>query len=98
MLRRHPPSLRLRQLAAPALLLGLGASVALAAASAWVPAVLVPATWTAVLAGAPAAGGVRRRDPAALLVPAALAAIHLGWGAGFWLSCVAGPPTLPKAA
>ncbi len=98
MLRRHPRSLRVRQLAAPALLLGLGASAALAAAGAWVPAVLVPAAWAAVLAGAAAVEGVRRRDPAALLVPAALAAIHLGWGAGFWLSCVAGPPTLPKAA
>lgn len=98
MLRRHPRSLRLRQLAAPALVFGLFASAALASAGAWPTAILLPSAWATVLAGAAAAEGLRHRDPAALLVPAALAVIHLGWGAGFWLSCVAGPPRGPRAA
>ncbi|MYE32669.1 MAG: glycosyltransferase family 2 protein [Chloroflexi bacterium] len=89
MLRRHPRSLRPRQLAAPALTLGLCGSAALTAFGATLPALLLPAAWVAVLAGAAAAAGWRRRDPAALLVPFALVAMHLGWGAGFWRSCIA---------
>ena len=86
MLRRHPRSLRARQLAAPALVLGLAGSAALAAAGMAPAAAVLPAVWLATLAGGAAAEGWKRRDPAALLMPAALAAMHLAWGAGFWCS------------
>lgn len=83
-LRRHPRSLRPRQLAAPALALGLAGSAALAAFGMPRAAALLPLAWTAALAGGAAAAGWRGRDPAALLVPPVLAVMHLAWGAGFW--------------
>ena len=82
-LGRHPRSLRARQLAAPALVLGLAGSAALAAAGMVELAAVLPALWMAALAGGAAVAGWRRRDPAALLMPAALATMHLAWGAGF---------------
>ncbi len=86
MLCRHPRSLRARQLAPPALLLGLAASAVLAA-SGVAGAGLVPFAYAAVLAGAPAASARARRDPrAALLLPAVLATMHLAWAAGFLAS------------
>ena len=91
MLRRHPRSLRARQLAAPALVLGLAGSVALAVAGMAPAAALAPAAYVLALLGGAAFAGWRRRDAAALLMPAALAAMHLAWGAGFWRSWAAGP-------
>ena len=84
MLRRHPRSLRPRQLAAPALVLGLAGAAVLALAGSAEAAAVLPAAWLAALAGGAAREGWKRRDPAALLMPAALAAMHLAWGAGFW--------------
>ena len=122
-LRRHPRSVRWRQLAAPALVLGLAASAAvamagavhaasatlaaagavhaasaalaaagavhaasaaLAAAGVVHAAALLPAAYAAVLLGGAAGAAVRRRDPAALLLPPVLATMHLAWGTGFW--------------
>lgn len=81
MLLRHPRSLKLRQLAAPALVAALTASAAGAAAtgSAW--PLLVPAGYlTAVLiTGGIAARSLRRAPPTA----AALGIMHVSWGAGF---------------
>jgi GT2 family glycosyltransferase len=101
--RRHPRSVRARHLAAPLLVLGLGASalvgafgaVLLAAGSAAALPVLagaasVPASWTAALL-AGASGALRRRDMPARLAALALAVMHLAWGAGF----LAGRATAP---
>jgi glycosyltransferase involved in cell wall biosynthesis len=77
-LRRHPGSLRLRQLAAPVALvgvvLGLSAGPRSGGRSLAVPAVY----GAAVVAGAASAPG--RRDPRTAL---ALLVMHLAWGAGF---------------
>ena len=93
MLRRHPSSLRVRQLAAPLLVLGLAVSSLLAWTSAAGAAVAtaLPAVWLLALLLGSAAAGVRRREPAAVLAPLALAAMHLSWGAGFLLSLVRAP-------
>ena len=83
MLLRHPRSLRVRQLAPPALLLGLGASTALAAAG-LSAAALVPGAYAALLLGAPLLSARARCDPrAAILLPAVLATMHLAWAGGF---------------
>ena len=88
--RRHPGSLRIRQLAAPVLVTALAGS----AATAVVGAVLGAGRWTAVplIAGVGGYGallgvGAFRAGPAArrrpLSVALALATMHLAWGAGF---------------
>lgn len=46
-------------------------------------ALALPAAYLAALAAGTATALWRQRDPAALLLPAALAAMHLAWGAGF---------------
>lgn len=95
MLRRHPRSLRARQLAAPALVLLLAASLfmalagglllaaapALAAGLLWAAAA-VPAAWLAALLSAALAGALRRPRLASATA-LALALMHLAWGAGF---------------
>ncbi len=88
MLRRHPGSLRWRHLAAPALIAWLAVSAAAAGfgSAAGAAAALAYPAGLAVVA---AFEGARRRDPAAVLLPAALAAMHLAWGAGFWSAWVA---------
>ena len=86
MLRRHPRSLRARQLAPPTLLLGLVASAALTAAG-QDAAALLPGAYASVLLAAPVACAGARRDPrAAVLLPAVLATMHLAWAAGFLAS------------
>jgi succinoglycan biosynthesis protein ExoA len=81
--RMHPASLRLRQLAPPLLVAGLVGSVLLAFGPwprlGW----LLPAVYTGSLV---VAGGFevgRRRDLAAFLLPVAVATMHLAWGCGF---------------
>lgn len=83
-LRWHPRSLRVRHLAAPALVLCLATLLFL---------VLTGTPWTAVaLLAYPLIlvvwslwVGVRCRTPAALFVPVVLATMHLSWGIGFFL-------------
>ena len=95
MLLLHPRSLRARQLAPPALLLGLGASTALAAAGLGAAA-LVPGAYAALLLGAPLLSARARCDPrAAILLPAVLATMHLAWAGGFLAPC--GGPQAPGA-
>ena len=90
MLRRHPRSLRARQLAPPALVLGLVASAGLAALGLHAAAAVAPAAYLAALLGAPALSGRARRDPrAAILLPGVLATMHLAWAGGFWCSALA---------
>ena len=90
--RRHPRSLRWRQLAAPLLALGLAASAAGAVAAAFaepargvlaVAAAAAPGAYALVLLAGSAAVGARRRDRAALRLPLVLATMHLAWGSGF---------------
>ena len=81
-LRRHPGSLRWRQMAAPALVVGLAASTVLALID-WRAAVVLPGLYLVVTCTAGVADAIRLRDPAALWEPVALWTMHLGWGLGF---------------
>lgn len=81
-LRRHPGSLRWRQLAPPALVVALATSAAVAPLS-WRPAAVLPGVYLFSTAGAGLADLMRRRDGAALLEPLALWTMHLAWGTGF---------------
>ena len=96
MLRRHPASLRWRQLAAPLLVLGACASLFLAAggwtAAAGAPtagrwmlgaAASVPFLYAALLVGGAALVGARQRAIEAALLPLVLPTIHFSWGIGF---------------
>jgi hypothetical protein len=81
--RRHPRSLSPRQLAAPALVLGL--------ASRWRRPVL--GAYTAVVVGWGVAGRSSRSPLAGLVLPL----MHLPWGAGFLVGLVCGPPRAIRA-
>jgi glycosyltransferase involved in cell wall biosynthesis len=78
---RSPRSLRARQMAAPALVLGLLASIVLAALGSPL-ALIVPVVYLAAVVGFAARprGASRRR------VAAAFITMHLAWGAGFLFS------------
>lgn len=89
MLRRHPGSLRWRQLAPPALALGLAASGALAAAGLPLAGAVLPAAWALALLCCAAGAALSRPGAAALLLPVVLATMHLAWGAGFWAASLA---------
>ena len=88
-LRRHRASARWRQVAPPALVLALAGALGLAAAS-WAAgdaelaaaALAVPAGYAAMLALG-AAQAARRARCGPVRVAAALATMHLAWGAGF---------------
>ncbi len=97
MLRRHPESLRARQLAAPLLVLGLIASL-VAAFTPWrVLAAVVPGTYVVALAATAVSELFRRKDAAALVAPVAVATMHLAWGIGFLGSDGAAPsPRIPR--
>ena len=89
MARRHPASLLPRHLASPLLVAGLAASPVLAAAGvSWAAA--VPLTYVLTLAVGSLTVGIRRRSPAALLLPLALATMHVSWGIGFFTSTPVG--------
>jgi succinoglycan biosynthesis protein ExoA len=80
-IRRHPGSLRWRQLAAPGLVVALAAALCTAP---WLPAtVAIPALYASALVATGTWGAVRNRDLAFLATPFALATMHLAWGLGF---------------
>ena len=83
-LRRHPAELRVRHLAAPLIVAGLAGSALLAAAGAVAAAAVLPASYAAALVAGAVFTGVRRRDPAAVLLPLVVATMHVSWGAGFF--------------
>jgi glycosyltransferase involved in cell wall biosynthesis len=85
--RRHPGSLRWRQLAPPLLVVLLGAT--LLAGLWWRPALSLPAGYLVTLLLA-ALIKTPRLGPAALGIAPALAVMHLSWGLGF-LSAGADP-------
>ena len=87
-----PGSIQPRQLAAPALVLGLIGSVVLVGRRPWLASV-VPSAWLLAVAATattadPAAGDPAEGDPPTpgdrARIGAALAVMHLAWGAGFW--------------
>ena len=82
MVRRHPESLRLRQLAPPALVVALAGS-ALVAARVPVVAAAIPVGYLATTIGAGVVDTVRSGDIAAVGEPPALWTMHLAWGLGF---------------
>lgn len=83
MLRKHPASLRWRQLAAPGLVAGLMWSGAMLFTPWRWAAALVPGAYLAALLATVAFEAARRRDPAALALPLVLPTMHLAWGLGF---------------
>ena len=90
MLRQHPRSLRMRQLAPPALLLGLLASVGASAGDWWWGSIL-PGLYLSLLLGATTgylAGRKAITPPpflrVALLLPLVYVTMHLSWGVGFF--------------
>jgi succinoglycan biosynthesis protein ExoA len=96
MLRRYPDTLRWRQALPPMFVLSL---IFLLAASIW----FAPARWlltaeivfylAALVAGTARAALLRKKDPRLLTgVPAAIATMHISWGAGFLWSFVSPNP------
>ncbi len=80
----HPRSLEPRHVAAPSLVLGLVGALVVASRRPRVAATAV-APYVVALLGASATVAARARDVrAALRLPLAFLAMHLGWGLGFW--------------
>jgi len=102
MLWRNPRSLRLRQLAAPALVLGLlGSGVALALGN--IGGLAVPAIYSTALFFAACRVPERLRTSDRLRLTAAFVTMHLAWGSGMlassWFSNTTdrrGPPVHPR--
>ena len=84
---RHPGSLRSRHLAAPALLLGLIATVlTMVFHRPWLPwAASFPLCYVLALAVWALVEGLRRRTAATLAFPLALVTMHVCWALGFFL-------------
>ena len=91
MLMARLASPRIRQLPAPLLVLALAASVALAVAGFLTAAAIAPIVYLSTILCASVWIGVRRRNPAVVLLPLALATIHLSWGIGFFF-----PPRIKR--
>lgn len=81
-LRRHPGSLRWRQLMPPSLVVALAASVMVLPVDRRLAAI-TPAAYLAVTAGTGVFDAVRTGRAAGLLEPVALWTMHLAWGTGF---------------
>jgi hypothetical protein len=80
----HPGSVKARHLAAPALVVMLAAGVVLAPwKPRWALAAALPYLTALSIASGATVGRVQGRE-ARRWVPAAFAAMHLGWGVGFW--------------
>jgi len=95
MLRKHPRSLRWRQLAAPGLVAGLIWSVAMLFTPWPWAAAPVPAAYLGALLAAAGFETARRRDPAALALPLVLPTMHLAWGLGFMVGRARRPGGAP---
>jgi succinoglycan biosynthesis protein ExoA len=82
-LRLHPAAARLRQAAPPLFVLAVASAAVVAARGSPVALLALTAAYGVSLAAAAAAALVRTRDAAVLLMPVALAVMHLAWGIGF---------------
>ncbi|MBW3658345.1 MAG: glycosyltransferase family 2 protein [Actinobacteria bacterium] len=80
-IRRHPSSVKVRQLVAPLLVIALGTGVVVGLAWSWVPLLALVSLYVLGLLAA----GVHAAPSATLVVPTALAlaTMHLAWGTGF---------------
>lgn len=84
--RQHPGSVRLRQLAPPMAVVGLTGSLL---GGILHPALLLPATgYLAALVGTSILGGARHGARSGVRLPLVYATMHLSWGVGF----LVGPP------
>ncbi len=81
--RLHPTSLRWRQIAPTALVVGLAASAVLAATPWRQAAIYLPVAYGSVLLAGALWTAWRRRRAEALALPVVLAVMHLAWGLGF---------------
>lgn len=81
--RRHPGSLRARQLAVPLHFAALLAALALA--SQWPAMLAYPLLYVATLLGASAHVALSRRSACGLLAGPAAGVMHLSWAAGFFV-------------
>jgi succinoglycan biosynthesis protein ExoA len=80
--RRHPGSMRARQLALPLNLVGLVLTLLLAF---WLPVLLAwPLAYLGALVATSLAIATRQRSACGLLAGVAAAAMHLSWAAGFF--------------
>lgn len=96
-LRRMPGSLRLRQLAAPALVFGLVASAIVGFTPIHLLGAIVPLLYVAAVLAGTLVELLRRRDTAAWLVAVVLPTMHLAWGLGFWRAGTGNPePVIPR--
>lgn len=84
-IKKHPDSAKLRQMAAPAIVVGLAVSLVLALV--WSPLFwVIPGAYVAavIIVGLLSSGSLVER----LLTGAALCTMHLSWGTGFLLSAL----------
>jgi GT2 family glycosyltransferase len=89
MLRRFPDALRWRQLAPPALVAGLAASVAILPVAPAAAAIL-PGLYAATTVLTSVLTGIRRDPGTTAVLPVVFATIHLSWGLGFWAGLLRG--------
>jgi glycosyltransferase involved in cell wall biosynthesis len=85
-LHMHPGSLRWRQLAAPALVVGLGASALLTFTPARRLALLTPMLYASAVIAATGYEVVHRGDAAMVSLPAVFPTMHFAWGIGFLIA------------
>jgi hypothetical protein len=83
MVAMHPRSLRMRQVAAPALVAGLVAS-AVGIPFAPVASLVLPSTYAGAIIATAAVESLKRRTGSTLLIGAALPIMHIAWGVGFF--------------
>ena len=82
-IKMHPESTRLRQLVPPLFIIALLGSAALAFTPWRMLGLVTPLLYAGLLAAATLVKVARTGDPAALLLPAAAATMHVAWGLGF---------------
>ncbi len=83
MLRKHPRSLRWRQMAPPALIAALLWSLVMLVTPWPWAAALVPGAYLAALLVTALFEGIRRRTATAAALPVVVPTMHLAWGLGF---------------
>jgi glycosyltransferase involved in cell wall biosynthesis len=90
-LRRHPDSVRLRQLIPVGFVVGLGISAGLAIAGYRRLGVVLPSIYGGAVLGT-AAMAARRGEPGTALIPVVLPTMHVAWGTGFLFGAARAEP------
>jgi cellulose synthase/poly-beta-1,6-N-acetylglucosamine synthase-like glycosyltransferase len=93
--RLHPESLRMRHLVAPALVATWAVALPLATRRKGLAGAAVSPYLAALTAASVLTARRLRESKAKAWVPAAFAAMHIGWGIGFWEGLVKNPRKLP---